>query len=143
LLGKAYMVKSTTQDLYDPSGESRGRPTVVDCPSVGFFVAYSKYSGGIWMDCGIHDIDMARWLLDITPENRVKRVLASGVNVRHPELANDGDADNALAFIEFEDGKSITFHVSRTAMHGHEVSCEIYGTEGKLVVNNVRCPLYG
>jgi myo-inositol 2-dehydrogenase/D-chiro-inositol 1-dehydrogenase len=126
LLGNAYMVKSTTQDLYDPSG---------------FFVAYSKFSGGIWMDCGIHDIDMARWLLDIKPENRVKRVMASGTNVRHPELVNDGDADNAMAFIEYEDGQSITFHVGRTAMHGHEVSCEVYGTEGKLVVNQVSCPL--
>jgi len=41
--GKSYMVKSATMDRYDPSG---------------FFVPFSASSGGIVLDCGIHDIDV-------------------------------------------------------------------------------------
>lgn len=89
------------------------------------------------MDCGIHDIDMARWLLDISPSQPIKRVFASGTNVRHPELAASGDADNALGFVEYADGKSFTFHLSRTAMHGHDCACEVLGSEAKLLVNQV------
>ncbi|OCF61446.1 hypothetical protein L486_01094 [Kwoniella mangroviensis CBS 10435] len=120
VVGKPFLVKSSTNDQYDPSG---------------FFIAYSAKSGGIFMDCGIHDIDMARHLLEITPADRVKRVFASGTNVRHPELADSGDADNALGFVEYESGKSFTFHLSRTAIHGHDCACEVHGEEAKLIVN--------
>lgn len=89
------------------------------------------------MDCGIHDIDMARWLLGITPKDKIVRAFASGTNVRHPELAESGDADNALGFVEYESGKSFTFHLSRTAMHGHDCACEVLGSEAKLLVNQV------
>ncbi|WRT66044.1 uncharacterized protein IL334_002996 [Kwoniella shivajii] len=119
-VGKPFLVKSSTNDQYDPSG---------------FFIAYSAKSGGIFMDCGIHDIDMARHLLEITSEDRVKRVFASGTNVRHPELAESGDADNALAIVEYESGKSFTFHLSRTAIHGHDCACEVLGEEAKLIIN--------
>ncbi|GFZ43076.1 hypothetical protein JCM24511_00794 [Saitozyma sp. JCM 24511] len=120
LVGQPFLIKSSTNDQYDPSG---------------FFIAYSAKSGGIFMDCGIHDIDMARWLLDISPSQPIKRVFASGTNVRHPELAASGDADNALGFVEYADGKSFTFHLSRTAMHGHDCACEVLGSEAKLLVN--------
>jgi len=110
--------------------------------SSGFFVAYSKASGGIFIDCGIHDIDLARWLLDTAnpanlsnPRKEVTRVFASGLNVRHPELAASGDCDNGLAVVEFENGTQCTFHLSRTALHGHDCFTEIFGTEGKFVVN--------
>jgi myo-inositol 2-dehydrogenase/D-chiro-inositol 1-dehydrogenase len=128
-LGKVYMIKSVTNDQYDPSG---------------FFVAYSKASGGIFIDCGIHDIDISRWLLDVAnpaglanPKKQVSRVFASGLSVRHPELGDQGDCDNALAVVEYENGTVCTFHLSRTAVHGHECSCEVFGTESKIVINGV------
>jgi hypothetical protein len=40
-------------------------------------------------------------------------------------------------FVEYEDGKSFTFHLSRTAMHGHDCACEVLGSEAKLLVNQV------
>lgn len=64
------------------------------------------------------------------------RVFASGLNVRHPELANDGDCDNALGIIEFANGSSVSIHLSRTAMHGHDCFTEVFGTEAKLIINN-------
>lgn len=69
------------------------------------------------------------------PKKQVTRVYATGQNVRHPELSNDGDCDNALAVVEYENGTQCTFHLSRTAMHGHDCFAEIFGTEGKVIVN--------
>lgn len=127
-------------DIHGSSGPDRQADVdAYDCRYLGFFVAYSKASGGIFIDCGIHDIDMARWLLS-TPGSdcAVKRVFATGQNVRHPELEKDGDADNALAIIDFRGGQRVTFHLSRTAIHGHDCHAEIFGTEGKMIVNGVR-----
>lgn len=126
-LGETYLLKSSTNDQYDESG---------------FFVAYSKASGGIFIDCGIHDIDLARWLLRTAsiknPRKEVTRVFGSGMNVRHPELEKTGDCDNALGIIEFENGTRAMIHLSRTAIHGHDTVSEVFGTEGKVVVNGIR-----
>ncbi|WWC65496.1 uncharacterized protein I303_108114 [Kwoniella dejecticola CBS 10117] len=126
-IGKTYLIKSASNDTYDPTG---------------FFVQYSKASGGIFVDAGIHDIDIARWMLDVdnpkslpNVKKQVTSVYASGNIVRHPALAESGDVDSALAIINFENGTTCNFHVSRTSMHGHDIYCEIYGTEAKLHVN--------
>lgn len=131
--GKPFLLKSITCDAFDPSG---------------FFVAYAKASGGIFMDCGIHDIDMSRWLLGVdgkclpssgcpqyaSKTQEVKRVFATGLTVRHPELAEQEDCDNALGIIEYTNGSSCTLHLSRTGMAGYESTVEIFGMEQKLVV---------
>lgn len=124
-LGKAHLIKSATNDQYDPSG---------------FFVSYAAASGGIYIDCGIHDIDCARWLLDASlgipnPKKQVRRVFAAGHNIRHPELVQDNDVDNAVGFVEFENGKMLVLHLSRTSMHGHDCFAEVFGTDGKVIVN--------
>lgn len=84
------------------------------------------------MDCGIHDIDMARWLLGAS---EVKRVFATGSLVCHPELAEQDDCDNALATIEFANGSMTTLHLSRTGMGGYESHVEVFGTKQKLTVD--------
>ncbi|OCF30523.1 hypothetical protein I316_07851 [Kwoniella heveanensis BCC8398] len=129
--GQPFLLKSTTQDAYDPSG---------------FFVSYAKASGGIFMDCGIHDIDMSRWLLGVSTSGNkavspsiskgsaVRRVFATGLTVRHPELLEQEDCDNALGIIEYTNGSSCTLHLSRTGMGGYESLVEVFGTEQKLVV---------
>lgn len=103
------------------------------------------------MDCGIHDIDMSRWLLGVDGKclpgggdlnqgqngakgQEVKRVFATGLTVRHPELAEQEDCDNALGVIEYMNGSSCTLHLSRTGMAGYESTVEVFGMEQKLVV---------
>lgn len=119
--GRVYALKSSTQDAYDPSG---------------VFVAYSKASGGIFMDCGIHDIDMSRWLLSTASAGRgeVKRVLASGLITAHPELETQGDCDNAFGIIEYTNGTTCTLHLSRTGMGGYDSLVEAYGMGQKVTV---------
>jgi myo-inositol 2-dehydrogenase/D-chiro-inositol 1-dehydrogenase len=112
----------------------------------GFFVKFSEASGGLIVDCGIHDIDMARWLFGLTTgvstsdsddTLRVKRVFSTGLSVRHPELTKTDDADNAICVVEFTGGKVLDFHLSRTGLHGHDCFTEVFGSERKVIVNGV------
>lgn len=117
-LGQPYLVRSQTCDKYDESG---------------FFVRFAPDSGGIFMDCSIHDIDLARWFLGSPAP---KRVWAMGANALHPELAQYGDVDNGLAMCEFADGRMASFYASRTQAHGHQTSTEIYAAAGRLSIGS-------
>jgi myo-inositol 2-dehydrogenase / D-chiro-inositol 1-dehydrogenase len=116
-IGKPFLVRSNTCDLLD---------------NTGFFVRYAKRNGGIFVDCAIHDIDLALWYLD----NPIpKAAYAVGTLVHHPELAEIQDVDNGVGIVEFWGGKIAYFYCSRTQAHGHDVCTEITGTEGKVMVN--------
>jgi myo-inositol 2-dehydrogenase/D-chiro-inositol 1-dehydrogenase len=117
-IGKPFLVRSQTCDMNDPSG---------------FFVAYSASSGGIYMDCSVHDIDLARWMLG---NPKALRAFASGTIALHPGLGEHGDVDNGLAIVEFQGGARAVFYASRTFAHGHETSTEVIGTAGKLEVGH-------
>lgn len=115
-IGRPFLVRSQTCDQNDPDG---------------FFVRFAPTSGGIFMDCSVHDIDLARWLLG---KPRALRAFASGTIALHPALAEFGDVDNGMALVEFEGGARAMFYASRTMAHGHETSTEVIGTAGKLTV---------
>lgn len=115
-IGKPYMVRSQTCDKNDPSGA---------------FMRFAPTSGGIFLDCSVHDIDLARWLLG---NPAPVRVFATGTNAIHKGLAEFHDVDNGLATVEFADGSIASFMASRTMAHGHETLTEIFGTEGRLTV---------
>lgn len=117
-LGRPFLVRSQTCDRNDPAG---------------FFVEYAPQSGGIFMDCSVHDIDLARWLLG---NPRAVRAFASGTIALHPGLQACGDVDNGLAIVEFEGGARAVFYASRTLAHGHETQTEVIATAGKLVVGH-------
>ena len=115
-IGRPFIVRSQTCDLNDPEG---------------FFVRFAPTSGGIFMDCSVHDIDLARWLLG---NPRATRAYASGTIALHPGLAECGDVDNGLGLVDFEDGSRAVFYASRTMAHGHETTTEVIGTQGSLNV---------
>ena len=115
-IGRPFLVRSQTCDKNDPEG---------------FFVRFAPTSGGIFMDCSVHDIDLARWLLG---RPKALRAFATGTIVLHPGLAACGDVDNGLAIVEFEGGARAVFYASRTLAHGHETTTEVIGTAGKLLV---------
>ncbi len=115
-IGRPFLVRSQTCDRNDPNG---------------FFVQFAPTSGGIFMDCSVHDIDLARWMLG---RPKALRAFATGTIALHPGLAACGDVDNGLAMVEFEGGARAVFYASRTMAHGHETTTEVIGTEGKLLV---------
>src|SRR4029077_1368996 len=57
-------------------------------------------SGGIMVDMGIHEFDLARWLMD----DEVIEVHAYGSSVAHPALATVGDVDSAVVNLRFAGG---------------------------------------
>jgi myo-inositol 2-dehydrogenase/D-chiro-inositol 1-dehydrogenase len=117
-IGRPFIVRSQTCDQNDPDG---------------FFVRFAPTSGGIFMDCSVHDIDLARWLLG---KPRATRVFASGTIAIHEGLRPIGDVDNGIAVIEFDGGQRAVVYASRTFAHGHETQTEIIGTAGQLLVGH-------
>ena len=55
----------------------------------------------------------------------------------YPQLEALGDLDNALVTIRFAGGGAAVTHISRTCAFGHDVRCEIVGSEGSLFVGGV------
>nr|WP_314363593.1 Gfo/Idh/MocA family oxidoreductase [uncultured Achromobacter sp.] len=115
-IGRPFLVRSQTCDRLDPDGA---------------FLAFAPTSGGIFMDCSVHDIDLARWMLR---NPKAKRAFASGTIAVHQDLAAMGDVDNGMAIVEFEGGARAVFYASRTFLHGHEQHTEIIGTQGNLLI---------
>ncbi|MDE1950010.1 MAG: Gfo/Idh/MocA family oxidoreductase [Burkholderiales bacterium] len=117
-IGRPFIVRSQTCDQNDPSG---------------FFVKFAPTSGGLFMDCSVHDIDLARWMLG---RPKALRVFATGSIAIHEGLRPLGDIDNGIAVVEFEEGRRAVIYASRTFAHGHETQTEIIGTGGKLLVGH-------
>jgi myo-inositol 2-dehydrogenase / D-chiro-inositol 1-dehydrogenase len=118
LIGRPSIFRSQTCDKLDPSG---------------FFVAYAEFSGGIFVDCSIHDIDLALWFFG--QDSRVKSVVASGITAVQPELRKHKDRDNAVGIVEFYGGQIAYLFCSRMMAAGQDDATEVIGTEGKLTVN--------
>ncbi|CAE7023589.1 hypothetical protein P3342_005251 [Pyrenophora teres f. teres] len=124
-IGRPTILRSQTCDKYDPSG---------------FFVAYAEFSGGIFVDCNVHDIDLALWYFSASSSSRdlpkVKSVTAVGVTAVEPDLAKHGDVDNGIGLVEFHGGQIAYLYSSRMNAPGQHDMTEIIGTKGKLVVNS-------
>ncbi|CDM27699.1 hypothetical protein DTO013E5_4411 [Penicillium roqueforti] len=118
-IGTASVLRSQTCDKLDPSG---------------FFVAYAEFSGGIFVDCSIHDIDLTLWFFG--NDCKVKSVSAIGNTAVEPDLRKHNDRDNAVGLVEFYDGRIAYFYASRMMAAGQEDVTEIIGTKGKLAINN-------
>jgi predicted dehydrogenase len=84
-------------------------------------------SGGLIVDLGVHDMDLARWLV-----GEVLEVQALGGALSDPSLAEHGLHDTAVALLRFENGAFGTVEMARRTVYGHEVRTEILGQFGKL-----------
>lgn len=124
-LGDVFAITTRSEDPVDPNG---------------FFVRFAPTSGGIYLDCCIHDIDLVRWMLDGA---EVASVAATGTRIMYPALGDCGDVDNGFATVAFKGGQVATFHVSRTSHRGYEATMTIVGTKGALEIGKAvpRLPL--
>ena len=116
-IGTPLVFKSTSRDPFRPSLE----------------YADPKSSGGMLIDMGIHDFDLARWFM-----GEVQTVAAIGATIAYPELTTVGDIDNAVASLTFSSGKLGAVDLSRSGIYGYDISTEILGSEGTVRIGYLR-----
>jgi predicted dehydrogenase len=117
LIGKPVVFKSSSRDLYRPSLE------YLD----------PAHSGGLFIDCGIHDLDLARWYM-----GEIASVYSIGGTLAYPEMKAIGDIDNAITSLYFKSGALGTIDLSRNGVYGYDIRTEILGTEGTLKIGYLR-----
>ncbi len=116
-IGTPLVFKATSRDPFRPSLE----------------YANPRNSGGMLIDMGIHDFDLARWFM-----GDVRSVSVIGGTIAYPELASVGDIDNAIASLVFESGKLGVVDLTRSGIYGYDISTEILGLEGTLRIGYLR-----
>jgi predicted dehydrogenase len=87
-------------------------------------------TGGFLLDMASHDYDAACWLFDDEPVE----VSVARQALVYPLLTGLGDLDNGLVTIRFARGGIAVTHVSRTSSFGHDIRCEVVGSEGSVFV---------
>lgn len=116
-IGKPLVFKATSRDPFRPSLE----------------YANPRSSGGMLIDMGIHDFDLARWFMgDVTT------VSAVGATIAYPELESVGDIDNAIATLTFANGTLGVVDLTRSGIYGYDISTEILGLEGTIRIGYLR-----
>lgn len=93
---------------------------------------YVQSSGGLFRDMMIHDLDMARWLLDEEP----LEVFATASCLIDPAIGEAGDVDTALVTLKTASGKLCQISNSRRAVYGYDQRIEVLGAKGMLQANN-------
>jgi inositol 2-dehydrogenase len=116
-IGAPLVFKATSRDPFRPSLE----------------YADPKSSGGMLIDMGIHDFDLARWFM-----GDVRSVAAIGATIAYPELETVGDIDNAIASLTFTSGKLGVVDLTRSGIYGYDISTEILGLEGTIRIGYLR-----
>jgi scyllo-inositol 2-dehydrogenase (NAD+) len=116
-IGTPVLFKSSSRDPYRPSLE------YLD----------PAHSGGLLVDCGIHDLDLGRWFM-----GDIASVYTIGGTLAYPEMKTIGDIDNAVTSLYFESGALGVIDLSRNGVYGYDIRTEILGTEGTLKIGYLR-----
>lgn len=118
VIGKPVMFKATSRDPRRTSLEFAKR----------------ENSGGLILDMGVHDFDLARWLMG----SEVTRVYSEGATLAFPELKEVGDIDNVVINLRFADDSIGNIDMSRNAVYGYDIRTEVLGTEGSLWIGYLK-----
>ncbi len=96
--------------------------------------AEAQLRGNLFIDLGIHDFDLARWLMG----QEVRQVQAIGGALVYQRLAEEGGVDNGLVNVVFADGALGNVELSRNAAYGYDVRTEVLGSEGGLLIGGLQ-----
>ena len=116
-IGSPVLFRASSRDPYRPSLEYLN-------PDI---------SGGIFVDMGIHDFDLARWFI-----GEIESVYSSGGVLAYPEMEPTGDIDNAVASLRFENGTLGVIDLTRNGVYGYDIRTEILGTAGTIKIGYLR-----
>jgi len=112
-IGTVQIVKTTSRDNPVPT------------------LAYLKISGGIFHDCGSHDIDVCRWVVGEDP----CEVFASASAFKK-EIKDINDYDTVLINLKFPGGALGSIDLSRKAAYGYDQRIEVLGDKGMVQAMN-------
>ena len=96
-------------------------------------IDYIKRSGGIFRDMMIHDLDLARFLLN----EEIVSVSATGSVLVDQAIGAAGDVDTATATLRTKTGKIAVITNSRRATSGYDQRIEAHGSKGAVSAGNV------
>ncbi len=114
-IGKLEMIIITSRDPSPPS------------------LSYLKKSGGIFLDCTIHDFDLARFILDDDP---IIEVYSNATNQVSKDVIKANDYDTTMCILKSKKGVLIHINNSRRAVYGYDQRVEVFGSKGMLISDN-------
>jgi predicted dehydrogenase len=90
-------------------------------------------SGGLIVDCGVHEFDLIEWLT----RERIVRVDARALPLASPRLEGTGDFDNAVMLADLSGGAVAIVDLSRNAAYADDIRTEVLGSNGAIFVHTV------
>lgn len=112
-VGQLQMVKTCSRDSPSPS------------------IEYLKGSPGIFHDCGIHDVDMAMWIVGERPQS-----VTAQAHAFDKEIKDIGDVDTVAIMMKFPGGVIALIDLSRFTAYGYDQRVEAFGSSGMLQSKN-------
>jgi predicted dehydrogenase len=92
-----------------------------------------EVSGGLAIDCGVHEYDLAEWLTGMP----VERVQGHHLPLVDDALGTVGDVDNLVAVLHLAGGPIATVDLSRNSRFGDDVRTEVLGSKGALLIDTL------
>jgi myo-inositol 2-dehydrogenase/D-chiro-inositol 1-dehydrogenase len=90
-------------------------------------------SGGLFKDFTIHDLDLARWLLD----EPIVEVFATASCLVDPEIGRQDDVDTARTLLKTASGRLCIISNTRRSGYGYDQRIEAFGSRGMVAAGNV------
>ncbi len=120
-VGHIYMIRSQTHDPEPPP------------------LDYLPVSGGIFIDCLIHDIDAVRYVTS----QEITAVTAIGSAAGFPEIGELGDVDTGLVMAQMSEGTLAQLSCIRHDPVGYDVRLEVFGSKTALAAGwGARSPIH-
>ncbi len=95
-------------------------------------VSYLRKSGGLYLDMGVHDFDMVRFVSG----QEVAEVTARGACLVDPAVGEIGDVDTAVTTMRLSNGALAVVIHSRQAVYGYDQRLEVFGSLGMARAEN-------
>jgi scyllo-inositol 2-dehydrogenase (NAD+) len=89
-------------------------------------------SGGLIFDMGIHDVDLARWLMG----DEIESVSTLGALLACDDLKAVGDIDTAVINMRYTRGALGNIDTGRCAFYGYDIRHEVLGSDGTIIVGS-------
>lgn len=91
---------------------------------------YVPQSGGLFVDMGIHDLDIVRWLMGW----EITEIYARGGVLKYDFLKNMNDVDEGQMLLKFENGSLGMIEVSRNGNNVYECRTEVVGSKKTILI---------